>query len=133
MHIQVRNCCIITLTNLPLQVKKTGEKKRSFSQTHPAEPGGGCVKELKDSTCKALILIVCSPINVPGKVNWEGQLENSTSWKCFQAKHCKPIHSASLGLASAPNFGISIGEARKNLAKEDTLGAGLKQINRLRY
>lgn len=75
LYIQVRNCCIITLTNLPLQVKKTEEKKKVSPQTHTAEPGDGYVKELKDSTCKALILIVCSPINVPEKLIkliWEG-------------------------------------------------------------
>lgn len=42
MHIQVRNCCIIALTNLPLQVKKTREsqkkkKKLAFPETHTQE------------------------------------------------------------------------------------------------
>lgn len=71
MYIQVRNCSIVTLTNLPLQGKRTGEKEKVLPQTHTAEPGGGFVKELKASACKALILIVCSLINVPEKVNWE--------------------------------------------------------------
>lgn len=58
MHIQVRNCCIIALTNLTLQVKKTGEKKKRAPPFHPTqieELVGGVISivELKDLTCKA--------------------------------------------------------------------------------
>lgn len=77
MHIQVGNRCIIALTNLPLQVKKTGEEKAK----HTGEPVGGSVsKELKDFTCKALSFKCLHP----EKANREGTVRNlylSTSFK----------------------------------------------------
>lgn len=75
MHIQVRNCCVIALTNLTLQVKKIGEKKKrapSFHPTQTEELVGGFIRifVLKDFTCKDCFSSVRSLINVTDeKVN----------------------------------------------------------------
>lgn len=75
LHIQVRNCCVIALTNLTLQVKKIGEKKKRASVCvgwNEGELVGSFVRifELKDFTCKACFSSVHSLINVTDeKVN----------------------------------------------------------------